>query len=108
MRQFWFWRVAAGSSAGPIRTAALARATSVRFTRDVAVRRKPENGERREGEDIMTTTVPIPEAMQILTDPEGAAARRRDAEPTEERVPAEAEEEEIAQLWAEDTGNQGA
>lgn len=56
----------------------------------------------------MTTTVPIPEAMQILTDPEGAASQRRDAEPIEERVPADAEEEEIAQLWADDTGNQGA
>ena len=56
----------------------------------------------------MTTTVPIPEAMQILTDPEGAAMRRRDAAPVEDRVPADAEEEEIVQLWAEDTGNQGA
>jgi hypothetical protein len=49
----------------------------------------------------MTTT-------QILTDAEGAAIRRRDAEPIEEPVRADAEEEEIAELWAGDPGNQGA
>lgn len=43
-----------------------------------------------------------------LTDPEEAAIARRDAEPAEDRVPADAEEEEIAELWAGDPGNQGA
>ncbi len=45
---------------------------------------------------------------QLLTDPEGAAIRRRDAEPVEGPVLADAEEEEIAELWAGDPGNQGA
>jgi hypothetical protein len=51
----------------------------------------------------MTTT-------QLLTDLEGATIRRRDAEPIEDPVPvlADAEEEEIAELWAGDPGNQGA
>ena len=45
---------------------------------------------------------------QFLTDPEGAAIRTRDAEPIEEPVRADAEEEEMAELWAVDPGNQGA
>ena len=56
----------------------------------------------------MSTTVPIPEVTQLLTDPEGAAIRRRDAGPIEDPVLADAEEEEIAALWASDRGNQGA
>ena len=56
----------------------------------------------------MTTTVWIPEVTQLSTDPEGAAIRRGDAEPVEDPVLADAEEEEIAALWAGDTGNQGA
>ena len=52
----------------------------------------------------MTTTVRIPEMTQRFTDPEG----RRDAEPIEDRVLADAEEEEMAELWAADPGNQGA
>ena len=56
----------------------------------------------------MTTTFPGHKATQSLTDPEGAAFPRRDAEPMDHRVPAEAEEEEIAELWADDPGNQGA
>jgi hypothetical protein len=56
----------------------------------------------------MTTTVPIPEVMQLLTDPEGAAIRRRDAEPNEDPVLADGEQEEILELWAGDPGNQGA
>ena len=96
------------SSTRPIRTTALAQTTTVRFTRDVAVRHKPENGEHQGGQDIMTTTVPIPDVTQLLTDPEGAAIRRRDAEPNEDHVLADAEEEEIAALWAGDPGNQGA
>ena len=41
---------------------------------------------------------------QPLTDPEAAAIRRRDAEPIEDPVLADAEEEEIAELWAGDPG----
>ena len=87
-------------STRPIRTTALAQTTTLRFTRDVSVRHKPENGEHQGGQDIMTTT-------QLLTDPEGAAIRRQDAEPIEDPVLADAEEEEIAELWAGDPGNQG-
>jgi len=57
---------------------------------------------------MMTTTVPIPEVTRLLTDPEGAANRRRDAEPIDDPVLADAEEEEMAVLWAGDPGNQGA
>ena len=49
----------------------------------------------------MTTT-------QLLTDPEGAAIRRQGAEPIEDPLLADAEEEEVAELWAGDPGNQGA
>ena len=56
----------------------------------------------------MTTTVPIPEVRQLSTDPEGSAMRGRDAEPIEDPVLADAEEEEMAMLWAGDPGNQGA
>ena len=45
---------------------------------------------------------------QLSTDLEGAAIRRRDAEPIEDPVLTDAEEEEIAELWAGDPGNQGA
>ena len=47
---------------------------------------------------MMTTTFPIPEVTQFLSDPE----------PIEDPVLADAEEEEIAELWAGDPGNQGA
>ena len=56
----------------------------------------------------MTTPVPIPGVTQFLTESEGAAMRRRDAEQIEDPVLADAEEEEIAELWASDRGNQGA
>src|SRR5580704_9277982 len=78
-----------------------------RFTRDVVVRHKPENGKQQGGQDIMTTIVWIPE-VTLPTDPEGAAIRRGHAEPIEDPVLADAEEEEIAALWTGDTGNQGA
>ncbi len=65
------------------------------------VRHKPEIGEHQGGQDMMTIT-------QFVTDPEGAAIRRRDAEPIRDSVPSDAEEEEIAELWAADPGNQGA
>jgi hypothetical protein len=50
---------------------------------------------------MMTTT-------QLLTDPEIAATYRRDLEPIEEPVLTDAEDEELAELWASDSGNQGA
>ena len=56
----------------------------------------------------MTTTIPIHEVAQLLTDPEGAAIRRPDAEPFVDSLPADAEEEVFAELWASDPGNQGA
>ena len=56
----------------------------------------------------MTRTFPIGEVTQRLTDPEGAAIRRGDPEPIEDPVLADAEEEEMAALWAADPGNQGA
>jgi hypothetical protein len=52
-------------------------------------------------QDMMTTT-------QLLTDPEGAVIRMRDEEPNEDPVLTDAEEEELAELWAGDRGNQGA
>jgi hypothetical protein len=55
----------------------------------------------------MTTKVPVPEVTKILTALE-EAIRRRDAKPFEDLVLADAEEEEIAELWAGDPGNQGA
>ena len=88
-------------STRPIRTTALAQTATLRFTRDVAVRHKPGNGEHQGGQDVMTTT-------QLLTEPEGVAIRRRDTEPIEDPVLADAEEEEIAELQAGDSGNQGA
>lgn len=51
------------------------------------------------GLDIMAPTVPIHDEADL---------RRRGAEPVEEPVLADAEEEEIAMLWAADPGNQGA
>ena len=51
---------------------------------------------------------PHPKWVDLLTDPEGAAIRRRDAEPIHDPNLADAEEEEIAELWAGDPGNQGA
>lgn len=60
-------------------------------------------------EDIMAMTIPIAEMKQFFTDPEEAAAMRtRDTETMEEPPLAEAEEEEITELWAADPGNQGA
>ena len=56
----------------------------------------------------MTTTVPIPEMTQRFSDSQGAAIPRPDAEPIESPLTADAEEEEIEELWAADPGNQGA
>jgi hypothetical protein len=56
----------------------------------------------------MTTALWKPEVTQLSSDLEGAAVRRADPEPIEDPVMADAEEEEIAALWAGDPGNQGA
>jgi hypothetical protein len=63
------------------------------------ISRRMEN--TMESRTYMTTT-------QFATAREGAAIRRRDSEPVEDLVQADAEEEEIAELWAGDPGNQGA
>jgi hypothetical protein len=57
---------------------------------------------------MMNTAIPFNEAMQFLADPEEADQRRLDAEPIEGPSLTEAEEEEMAELWASDRGNQGA
>ena len=57
---------------------------------------------------MTTTTVPMPEMAQLLTNPERTALSIQDAGPIEDPVPADAEEEEFAELWARDSGNQGA
>jgi hypothetical protein len=55
----------------------------------------------------MNTKVPIAEVAKRLADSAGAAIRRQDAEPIEDPELADAEEEEMAELWAADPGNQG-
>jgi hypothetical protein len=65
-------------------------------------------GEQDGGKDTMTTPVPNPEVMKLITTREGAANPTRLSEPMEDSVLADAEEEEMAQLWAGDRGNQGA
>lgn len=57
---------------------------------------------------MTTTMLPIFDGTQLLTASETAVLRERDAEPTNEAALAEAEEEEMAELWASDRGNQGA
>ena len=56
----------------------------------------------------MSTTFSIQETTHFFNNGEGAAIRRPDAESIEEPVLADAEEQEVAELWASDTGNQGA
>ena len=53
---------------------------------------------------MMTTSIPMPEMRQFFTEPEGDAILRRDTEP----ALTDPEEEELAELWAGDRGNQGA
>ena len=45
---------------------------------------------------------------QLFTDPEAPNFPMRDPEPMEQPDLADAEEEEMAELWAADPGNQGA
>ncbi|UWZ82114.1 hypothetical protein [Occallatibacter riparius] len=56
----------------------------------------------------MSTSFRIPEVNQFLTAPDEAALRRLEAEPMEEPTLEDAEEEEFAELWTWDRGNQGA
>ena len=55
----------------------------------------------------MAKTDSMYEMTQRFSDPDGTI-RGRDAEPNEDRLLADAEAEEIAELWAGDPGNQGA
>jgi len=55
----------------------------------------------------MTSPYPIPEMTPHLADPEGAVIHSRDAKPLDEAL-AEAEDDEMVELWAGDRGNQGA
>ena len=57
---------------------------------------------------MRNTTLPGPEVRQLLADPDEAVIRSRDMERVADHIPADAEEEEIAELWAADPGNQGA
>lgn len=56
----------------------------------------------------MTTRFGTSDETRFVADPDGAAIRTRDAEPKDDFVLADAEEEEMAVLWAADPGNQGA
>ena len=56
----------------------------------------------------MSTSFRIPEVPQFLTAPDEATLRKLDAEQNEEPALSDAEEEELAELWAHDAGNQGA
>ena len=56
----------------------------------------------------MTRTASTHEETRFFTDPEGAASQTRYAEPKDDSMLADAEEEEMAILWAADPGNQGA
>jgi hypothetical protein len=56
----------------------------------------------------MTKTVSVREERRFLNDPEEAAIRTGDPEPSDNSVSPDAEEEEMVVLWAADPGNQGA
>jgi hypothetical protein len=56
---------------------------------------------------MMATPSPIPDRTPFFTAPEGAF-RTNDAEPIEEPLLDDAEEDEMADLWEMDRGNQGA
>ena len=55
----------------------------------------------------MDRTMQFHEMSRFFADREGAF-RARHEEPIENSLPADVEEEEMAELWAEDRGNQGA
>ncbi len=56
----------------------------------------------------MNTNVPMNDRTQFLPDPQAAAFRMQDADPVEYLMLADAEAEELAELWLGDPGNQGA
>lgn len=70
--------------------------------------KEPEKETRRGEQTLMITTIPIPEVTRLRTSPEGATIQRVDAEPFESPVLADVEEEEVAEMWAADPGNQGS
>jgi hypothetical protein len=57
---------------------------------------------------MTTATFPMPEGTQFFPHPVTADFPTRDTEPIEETILTDAEEEELAVLWAADRGNQGA
>ena len=56
----------------------------------------------------MSTSFPAPEMRPFVSAPDEARLRRLEAESLEEPTLEEAEEEEFAELWMWDRGNQGA
>ena len=56
----------------------------------------------------MARTVSTHEETRFFKDPEADAGQTRYAEPNDDSALADAEEEEMAVLWAADPGNQGA
>ncbi len=56
----------------------------------------------------MPTTFSSPDSTQLSTAPERAVIPNGDGEAIRPPVLADAEEEEIAELWAADPGNQGS
>ena len=57
----------------------------------------------------MTPGIPIREVAQFLVDSKRAAGRQLDPEqPIESPALSDAEEEEMAELWSCDRGNQGS
>ena len=57
---------------------------------------------------MTTTTYPIHEGRQFFINPQGAAFKNQKQEPIDPSLLADAEEEEMLELWAMDRGNQGA
>lgn len=57
---------------------------------------------------MTTTALPIPELTQFLADADETQLQSRDAALPSDPDLADAEEEEFAELWAADRGNQGA
>ena len=56
----------------------------------------------------MAATVLIQQVKQPVTHNEATPIRMRDPEPISDPALSDAEEQEIAELWAGDPGNQGA
>jgi hypothetical protein len=63
---------------------------------------------KMEGRNFMTISAPISNMARFLNEREEVGLTSRDTEPIDDRVLADAEEEEFAELWASDRGNQGS